>query len=296
MTDLATPKAQTNNVPLGILLMIGATIVFALQDGISRHLAGTYNTYMVVMVRYWFFAAFVVFLASRNAGGIRETARTTQLPLQILRAVLLVAEICVAVYGFTLLGLVESQAVFICYPLLVAALSGPVLGERVGWRRWLAIGIGLIGVMIILQPGSGVFDPAAILPFLSALMFAVYGLLTRFAARRDSTATSFFWTGVAGAVAMTAVGMWFWEPMSQGDWIWMAILCVSGVTGHWLLIKCYEVAEAGAVQPFAYFHLIWAAALGLMVFDEVIRTNVAIGAAIILGAGLFTLWRERAKR
>jgi drug/metabolite transporter (DMT)-like permease len=90
--------------------------------------------------------------------------------------------------------------------------------------------------------------------------------------------------------------MWFWEPMSQGDWIWMAILCVSGVTGHWLLIKCYEVAEAGAVQPFAYFHLIWAAALGLMVFDEVIRTNVAIGAAIILGAGLFTLWRERAKR
>jgi drug/metabolite transporter (DMT)-like permease len=84
--------------------------------------------------------------------------------------------------------------------------------------------------------------------------------------------------------------------MSQGDWIWMAILCVSGVTGHWLLIKCYEVAEAGAVQPFAYFHLIWASALGLLVFDEVIRTNVAIGAAIILGAGLFTLWRERAKR
>ncbi|MEX0303171.1 MAG: DMT family transporter [Leisingera sp.] len=291
-----TGQAQTSNVPLGILLMVGATIVFALQDGISRHLAGTYNTYMVVMIRYWFFAGFVVLLAARAPGGIRATAQTDQLWLQIFRGVLLAGEICVAVYGFTLLGLVESQAVFICYPLLVAALSGPVLGESVGWRRWAAIGVGLIGVLIILQPGAGVFDPAAIIPFISALMFAVYGLVTRFAARKDSTATSFFWTGIAGMVFMTAVGMWYWEPMSQGDWLWMALLCVTGVTGHWLLIKCYEVAEAGAVQPFAYFHLIWASALGVAVFGEVIRSNVAIGAGIILAAGLFTLWRERVKR
>jgi drug/metabolite transporter (DMT)-like permease len=298
MTEAAQAQAgaaQKNNVPLGILLMIGATIVFALQDGISRHLAGTYNTYMVVMVRYWFFAAFVVFLAMRAPGGLRATARTDQLWLQIFRGVLLAGEICVAVYGFTLLGLVDSLAVFICYPLLVAALSGPVLGESVGWRRWAAIGVGLIGVLIILQPGAGVFDPAAIIPFISALMFAVYGLVTRFAARKDSTATSFFWTGIAGMVFMTAVGMWYWEPMSQDDWLWMAILCVTGVSGHWLLINCYEVAEAGAVQPFAYFHLIWVAILGVSIFGEVIRSNVAIGAAIILAAGLFTLWRERLK-
>ncbi len=295
--SMANPlaKVQTNNVPLGILLMIGATIVFALQDGISRHLAGTYNTYMVVMVRYWFFAAFVVFLAARAPGGIKETARTDQLWLQIFRGVLLVGEICIAVYGFTVLGLIESQAVFICYPLLIAALSSPLLGESVGWRRWAAIGVGLIGVLIILQPGMGVFNPAAVIPFVSALMFAVYGLLTRYAARQDSTATSFFWTGIAGMVFMTAIGIWFWEPMSQGDWFWMALLCVSGVTGHWLLIKCYEMAEASAVQPFAYFHLIWAAMLGMVVFSEVIRANVAIGAGIIIAAGLFTLWRERVK-
>lgn len=292
---MAGTTPQSNNVPMGILLMIGATIVFALQDGISRHLAGTYNTYMVVMVRYWFFAAFVLFLAMRAPGGIRSVARTSQLGLQIFRGVLLVAEICVAVYGFTLLGLVESQAVFICYPLLVAALSGPVLGESVGWRRWAAIGVGLIGVLIILKPGVGVFDPAALIPFASALMFAVYGLVTRYAARRDSTATSFFWTGIAGMVFMTSIGIWFWEPMSQNDWLWMALLCVSGVTGHWLLIKCYEMAEASAVQPFAYFHLIWAAILGVSIFGEVIRLNVATGAAIIIAAGLFTLWRESRK-
>ncbi len=295
MTETATAQTQTNNVPMGVMLMIGATVVFALQDGVSRHLAGTYNTYMVVMVRYWFFAAFVVFLAARAPGGIRATARTDQLGLQIFRGVLLAAEIAVAVYGFTLLGLIESQAVFICYPLLVAALSGPVLGESVGWRRWMAIGLGLIGVMIILQPGAGVFNPAAVIPFVSALMFAVYGLLTRYAARRDSTATSFFWTGIAGAVLMTSVGLWFWEPMTPIDSMWMALLCVLGVSGHWLLIKCYEMAEASAVQPFAYLHLVWTAILGIWVFGEVIRDNVAIGASIILAAGLFTLWRERAK-
>lgn len=296
MSNVSTgSETQSNNVPFGILLMIGATVVFALQDGISRHLAGTYNTYMVVMVRYWFFAAFVVFLAMRAPGGIKAVAQTSQLGLQIFRGILLVGEICVAVYGFTLLGLVESQAVFICYPLLVAALSGPVLGERVGWRRWAAIGVGLIGVLVILQPGAGVFDPAALIPFASALMFAVYGLVTRYAARKDSTATSFFWTGIAGMVFMTSIGIWFWEPMSQGDWFWMALLCVSGVTGHWLLIKCYEVAEASAVQPFAYFHLVWAAILGVSIFGEVIRINVATGAAIIMAAGLFTLWRESRK-
>ncbi|NIZ61024.1 EamA family transporter [Sedimentitalea sp. CY04] len=294
-TQVNATRAQTNNVPIGILLMVAATVVFALQDGISRHLAGTYNTYMVVMVRYWFFAAFVLFLANRAPGGILATARTDQLGLQIFRGALLVAEICVAVYGFTLLGLIESQAVFICYPLLVAALSGPVLGEAVGWRRWMAIGMGLIGVMIILQPGAGVFNPVAVIPFVSALMFAVYGLLTRYAARKDTTATSFFWTGIAGSVCMTTVGMWYWEPMIGSDWLWMALLCVSGVAGHWLLIKCYEMAEASAVQPFAYFHLIWAAMLGIAVFGEVVRTNVAIGAGIIITAGLFTLWRERMK-
>ncbi|MEM9549854.1 MAG: DMT family transporter [Pseudomonadota bacterium] len=286
---------QTNNVTAGIILMVAATVVFALQDGISRHLADRYNTLMVVMIRYWFFAAFVIALAARAQGGLRAAARTDQPWLQTLRGVLLAGEVCVAVFGFTILGLINSQAVFICYPLLVSALSGPVLGERVGWRRWVAIAAGFVGVLIILQPGIGVFNPAAVIPLVSALMFALYGLLTRYAARADSPATSFFWTGVIGAAFMTVVGIWFWEPMAREDWTWMALLCVSGAFGHWLLIKCYDMAEASAVQPFAYFHLIWASLLGLAVFSEVIHLHVAIGAAIIVAAGLFTLWRERAQ-
>ena len=283
------------NTRLGIWLMIATTFVFSVQDGISRHLASEYNVYMVLMIRYWFFAAFVLTIAARAPGGIRQTARTTQPFLQAFRALLLVAEIAVTVQAFVLLGLVETHAIFISYPLLIAALSGPILGETVGWRRWAAVGIGFVGVLIILQPGVTVFQPAAIIPLIAALMFALYGLLTRYAARRDTAATSFFWTGTVGALGITAVGLWYWEPMVASDWIWMAALCVTGVLGHWLLIKCYEVAEASAVQPFAYLQLVFASTIGILIFNETLRLNVAIGGAVVVMAGLFTLWRARTK-
>ena len=284
------------NTRAGIWLMVLTTFIFAMQDGISRHLAGEYNVMMVVMIRYWFFAAFVMTVASRKAGGLRAAAATEQPVLQAFRSILLVTEICVMVLGFTLLGLVESHAVFACYPLLIAALSGPVLGERVGWRRWAAIGVGFIGVIIILEPGFGVFDPRAVVPLCSALMFALSGLLTRYAARKDTAATSFFWTGTVWSVAMTAVGLWFWEPMTGPDWAWMALLCVTGAAGHFTLIKCYELAEASSVQPFAYLQLVFAASLGILVFGESIEWNVVLGAAIVVAAGLFTLWRERTRK
>jgi len=285
--------SQGHNTRLGIALMLATTFVFAVQDGISRHLASEYNTLMVVMIRYWFFAAFVIAISARQTAGLARVARTTQPGLQILRGTLLAAEICVMVYAFTLVGLIESLAIFTVYPLLVAALSGPILGEPVGWRRWGAIGVGFVGVLIILQPGSGVFQAAAIVPFCSAAMFAVYGLLTRYAAKKDDAATSFFWTGTVGAVVMTSVGLWSWEPMSARDWGWMACLCVTGALGHWLLIKCYEVAEASAVQPFAYMQFVFASVIALTVFGETLRLNVALGAGLIVAAGLFTIWRAR---
>jgi drug/metabolite transporter (DMT)-like permease len=283
------------NTRLGVMLMIVTTFIFAIQDGISRHLADNYNVFMIVMIRYWFFAAFVIAIAKRQSGSIRAAARTQQPLLQIARGTLLAAEICVMVTAFVYLGLVESHAIFACYPLLIAALSGPVLGESVGWRRWVAIGIGFVGVLVILQPGYAVFSPAAAIPLASAAMFALYGLLTRFAARRDTTTTSFFWTGTSGAVVMTAIGLWYWEPMTAYDWRWMIALCISGAGAHWLLIKTYEVAEASAVQPFAYLQLVFASFIGVAILGETIRPNVALGAAIVVGAGLFTLWRARQK-
>ncbi len=281
-----------NDTRLGILLMITVSLVFAFQDGLSRHLAGEYNVLMVVMIRYWFFAAFVIAIARRQSGSIRAAARTTQPLLQITRGVLLATEICVMVLAFTLLGLVKTHAIFASYPLLVAALSGPILGEKVGWRRWLAIGAGFVGMLVILQPGITVFRVESFVAVIAALMFAVYGLLTRYASRKDSTATSFFWTGTMGAVVTTLAGLWFWEPMTAPDWALMAMLCITGATGHWLLIRAYEVAEASAVQPFAYFQMVFAMAMGIFAFGEALTPNVLLGGSIIVAAGLFTLWRE----
>lgn len=287
---------QQNNARLGIPLMIATTFVFAVQDGLSQYLAREYNTVMVVMLRYWFFAAFVIVLSASRKGGIKRVARTSQPFLQILRGVLLVAEICVMVIAFVKLGLVESHAVFTSYPLLIAALSGPILGEKVGWWRWGAIGVGFVGVLIILRPGLTVFSPVAMIPLLSALMFAVYGLLTRYVARKDSAETSFFWTGIAGAVAITLIGPFFWQPMQGNDWWIMGILCLTGAGGHYLLIKAYEVAEASTVQPFAYFQLVFAATIGLTIFHETLEFWIVVGAALIIASGLFTLWRERRAR
>lgn len=280
---------------LGILLMTITTFVFAMQDGISRYLAENYNVFMVVMIRYWFFAAFVIAIARHQKGSVRAAARTSQPLLQAFRGLLLAGEICVMVIGFVYLGLVESHAIFAVYPLLIAALSGPVLGESVGWRRWVAIGIGFAGVLVILRPGFGVFSPAALFPMIAAMMFALYGLLTRYVARRDGAATSFFWTGVSGAVLMTVIGLPNWQPLMGWDWAVMALLCVTGAGGHFLLIKTYEVAEAGAVQPFAYLQLPFAASLGLVAFGESLAPNVALGALIVVGAGVFTLIRTHRK-
>ena len=288
---MTTPQ----NTRLGIWLMIATTVVFAAQDGISRHLGEAYPVTMVVMVRFWFFALFAMAMAARSDGGLRAAARSAFPVVQVVRGVILVAEIAVMLVAFVKLGLIEAHAVFTCYPLLVAALSGPILGEKVGWRRWSAILVGFVGVVIILEPGFGVFSPWALVPLVSAAMFAVYGLLTRYVARKDSASVSFFYTGVVGAIAMTPFGLMHWTWMTPGDWGWMGLLCCTAALSHWLLIKSLAIAEASDVQPFAYLQIVWASAIGLFVFGETLRVNVAIGAGIVVAAGIFTLWRQRVR-
>ncbi|MEM7642318.1 MAG: DMT family transporter [Pseudomonadota bacterium] len=280
---------------LGIWLMCLAVFVFALQDGFSRHLVAEYNVWMVITIRYWFFAILALGIAARR-GALRRAWATPRPWLQASRSLLFLAEICILVSAFVLLGLTESHAIFALAPLLVAAVSGPVLGERVGRARWIAIGTGFAGVLIILAPAGGVFTPLALLPLMAAIMFALYAVLTRLVARTDDALTSFVWTGCAGAVAITPLGLWMWEPMSASDWGWMLGLCGLAALGQWLFIKTYEAAEASVVQPFAYLHLVFAAGIGVTVFGETLRPNVALGAAIVVAAGIFTAWRSGRSR
>jgi drug/metabolite transporter (DMT)-like permease len=281
------------NTQTGIWLMILAVTFFSLQDGFSRHLAETYNVFMIVMLRYWLFAAFVIAWAMQRPGGLRSVA-TPQPVLHLARACLLIAEVCVIIWGYTLIGLIESHAVFAVCPLLIAAMSGPLLGERLGWRGWAAILAGMIGVLVILQPGSGVFTPAALLPLASAFMFALYSILTRKASARDTSFNSLFWSGTIGAIVITALGLPQWEWMTPADWAMTAVYATLALAANYTLIKCYETAEASVVQPFAYLQIVLVSIIGVVFYDELLEPHVIIGAAIVIAAGLVTLATTRA--
>ena len=277
----------------GILFMVAATLVFALMDGMSRLLAERYNVFMVVMIRYWFFAGFVVVRAMRSPGGLAGAAASAYPWLQGLRGMLLALEVVVTVTAFVWLGLIETHALFASYPLMISALSGPVLGERVGWRRWAGIGAGFVGVLIILDPGARVFSPGALIALLGALMIAGYSLATRYVSHRDSAVTSLFWAGTTGAVIMTGIGLFNWQGIAMGDWPLVALLSGASLLGHWLLIKCYDAAEASVVQPFAFLQLVFISILGVTFFAETLRAKVVIGTLLVVAAGIFTLWRDR---
>lgn len=277
--------------------MILVSLIFASQDGVSRHLAGDYSVVTITTVRFWFFALVTVAWSATRPGGLRAAARTAHPWLQVIRGVILIVEIWITIISFVRLGLIATHSIFAVYPLMVAALAGPVLGEYVGWRRMVAILIGLLGVIIILRPGFHVFDPNAIWPLIGALLFAVYGLLTRRVAREDSAETTFFYTGLVGAAVSTLAAPFFWTPIEGGaDMMWMALLCLMAVAGHFLLIKVYEVAEASVVQPFAYFQLVFIVLLGVFLFGEKPDLWTIGGGGVVLCAGLYTVLRRNRMR
>ena len=284
---------SSRNPTRGIWLMIAAVATFAAQDGFSRHLAGEYNTLMVVMIRYWVFAGFVTFLALRRPEGPRAAIRSGRLGAHLIRSCLLVAEVCLIIWGYTLIGLIESHAVFAICPLLIVALSGPILGERIVWQRWAAVAAGMLGVLIILQPGVGVFSWAALLPFASATLFALYSVLTRLTTRDEPTFPAFFWPGVIGAVLMTGLGLPHLEPIAPKDMGFLAIYCALSIFSHWLLLQCYEQIEAARVQPYAYLQIVFVTIIGISVYGEVLKLPVALGTAVIVAAGLYALSLER---
>ena len=283
------------NTKRGLLLMVLTTMIFSSQDGITKHLTGNYPVAMVVMLRFWFFGVAAMILSSRRAGGLMAAVRTKHPFWQSFRGVLVVVQICLTGYTFAVLGLIQTHAVMVCGPLIIAALSGPILGEHVGWRRWLAIAVGSVGVLIILRPDTTVFTPLSLLPLIAALLWSIYVLTTRYVSRQDSSATSFLWTGVAGAVAITGPGLWYWQPMTGPDAAWMLALCITSVVGHWLLIRAYDLAEASALQPMTYLQLVFIFGFGVFLYGEELLPNVIFGAALVVAAGLFTLWRQHVR-
>ena len=276
----------------GLAFALLAVTIFSIQDGVSKHLADNYPAVFIAMMRYWAFAAFAVLLASRTRGGVTGTATTTRPALQIFRGVLLAVQIVVAITSFAVVGLAQSQAIFQSAPLIVALLSMPLLGERVGWRRWTAIAIGFLGVLLILKPETGGFDISLLLPIAGAVIYSLYSITTRLASRTDTANTSFFYTGVAGAAAISIVGPFYWSSFSGNDGWWMLLLCILGVAGHYLLIRAFDHIDAVIVQSMSYLQLVLVTLIGVFVYGETLGFNMVAGSLIVVAAGLFTIYRE----
>ena len=281
-----------NNVLFGIILMVITTFMFSSMDGLSRYLAENNNVFTLVTMRYWFIAFVMIVTCLFIKNRISDILNTNQPYIQFSRGVILSLNNCLVVYTFTLLGLVETHAIIACYPLIVAGLSVPFLGERFGWRRWMAIFTGFIGVIIILRPNTHVITEGSIFAIVGAIMFAVYLILTRYVSRSDTAITSFFWTGIGGTVTMSLISLFIWNNILKEDYLWLLLMCILSAGSHFMMVKTLQVAEASVVQPFSYLQLVFGSIIGVTIFSESIDLMIIIGALVVIGSGLFTTWRE----
>ena len=281
-----------NNVLFGITLMVITTFMFSSMDGVSRYLAEKNNVFTLVTMRYWFIAFVMIVTCLFIKNCVSDILNTKQPYIQFSRGVILSLNNCLVVYTFTLLGLVETHAIIACYPLIVAGLSVPFLGERFGWRRWMAIFTGFIGVIIILRPNTNVITEGSIFAIVGAIMFAVYLILTRYVSRSDTAITSFFWTGIGGTVTMSLISLFIWDNILKEDYLWLLLMCILSAGSHFMMVKTLQVAEASVVQPFSYLQLVFGSIIGVTIFSESIDLMIIIGALVVIGSGLFTTWRE----
>jgi len=276
-------------------LCLGAVFMFASQDAVTKVLVRDYEVAQFVMVRFWVFAAFAAGYAIRRAGWRRCFATERPL-LQGLRSLIMLAEIALFAFGLRFLGLADIHATFATFPLMVTALAPLVLGEKVGWRRWAAVAVGFVGALVVIRPGTGVFSAPVLIPLAAALMFAVYQVMTRLVSRTDSSATSLFYMGWVGALAVTPFGLAAWQPPTLEAWVLMAVLSASGLFAHFLLILALEHADAASLQPLNYFLIVWAIVMGYLLFDDLPDLPTVTGAAIIVASGLYTMFREHLRK
>jgi len=275
----------------GIIALVVATLFFAVQDAITKHLTQSISVAQIVTVRFFFFSLFAFIYAARRM-NIKVAFQTSQPKLQILRGLLICGEVALFALALHHLGLAEMHAIFACFPLIITALSVPLLGESVGWRRWMAVSLGFIGTLIIIRPDSGVFSGYAMIALACALMFAIYNLITRKVSRHDRFETSLLYFGVVGFISSLVVVPFYWQTPNTDQVFWLGAISVTGIIGHLLLIKALQLAPAVILQPFNYFVLLWAMIVGYSIYGEVLQTNKLIGATLVVISGVYIARRE----
>jgi drug/metabolite transporter (DMT)-like permease len=279
----------------GIALMCGAVACFALLDTTAKYL----NLYMSALQVAWarYTGAFLFPFIVSNPWTRPGLTRTNRPVLQLARSVLLLGSTLCNFAALRYLQLDEAIALIFSTPFFVAALSGPMLGEWVRWRRWSAIAVGFLGVVVVARPGAASFHPAALLSLSAALCYALYSIATRILARTDSNETTLFYSNVVGALALLPVVPLVW--ITPSDPLVIALMVVTGVIGsfgHYLLIAAHRLAPAAVLSPFIYSEIVLVTALGFLVFGDVPNRFTLTGAAIVVASGLYLLHRERKVR
>ncbi len=278
----------------GILMMCLAVAFFASMNAFVKELrVQEMPVVEIIWGRYFFHTILVLLVFPRR---IPTLLSGSDKPLQIVRSILvLLATGCM----FTAVGfmpLADAIAITFISPLLITALSVPFLGERVGVRRWIAVAVGFAGMLIILRPGGGLFQPVALLPIGVTVFYAAYQIITRLISHRTDPINSVFYTAIVGGVVMSAIVPFFWQTPTPAQWGMLLAAGVLGGLGHWAIIIAYQRAEAPLVAPFAYTELVWATLLGLAVFGDFPDTWTFAGAAVIAASGIYIVRREQARR
>lgn len=288
---MSTPLSGINQPFKGIVLVIGATLLFSTHDALSKYLSGFYPVIMVVWARYLVHTMLMagIFLPQ---SGLR-VLRTRRPLLQLLRALCLLGTSLLFTTGLLYIPLAEATAVNFLAPVLVTALSVPLLGERVTRGQWLAVICGFVGVLIIVHPGGELFTPAVLLPFCSALCFCFYQLLTRKLAEIDSPTTSNFFAGLCNTLIMSALVPMFWQVPSIGHGLMMLALGTCGMTAHLFLTQAFRHAAPALLAPFGYCQIVFAGLLGWLLFSHTPSLTTILGIVIICLSGLAAAWQQR---
>ncbi|MCB5174997.1 DMT family transporter [Microvirga lenta] len=301
-SKLAAPApsagAQPHHRPVesqlrGTLLMVGSTVFFSVSDVITKELASSLPPVEIAWLRYATFALLVIPALLMNGGG---TILRSQRPgLQVLRGLGMVGSSLLFTAGLPFLPVADATAIYFISPILIMALSVLFLGEDVGWRRWSAAAVGLLGVVIVIRPGTSAFEAAAFLPLLGATSWAASAVVTRKMSGRDHPLTTLAYSAFVGLVVLSIALPFTWVAPSWEQVAFGLCIGILSTAGHWLVILAYRHANASVIAPFSYVQLLWASALGYLVFSTLPDMWTALGASIIAASGLYTAYRERVR-
>lgn len=248
----------------GILLIISSTAFFAVSDVITKQLTATLPAGEVAWMRYAIFVLLVLPAICVNGGGV--LLRSHRPGLQILRGLGMVGSTVAFTYGLRFLPVADATAINFVSPILIMALSVPLLGETVGWRRWSAAAFGFLGVMIVMRPGTGAFQTAALLPLLAAAHWAGAAVATRKISGSDHALTTLAYSAIVGFLVLSAVLPFAWVTPGRTEIALGLGIGILSTIGHWFVILAYRHGDASVLAPFSYTQLIAAGALGYLVF------------------------------